>query len=219
MLILNKKIVACFIISLLCSFFYSNELNNKDNEFERICNKLSKNVLFRGDFELEQFSAKTQRKIISSGNFTLSSQDGIIWFTTKPINSVMAVTDSFIVQQMKGKRRKIDGSKNKTFSQMANIISALFTGKYDVISKDFTIDFNSEKKNNLTYWKAKLVSNNSTLKSYIKEINISGFESKNSSFISEIELIQFNDDKSTYRLNNQKVIDTLNDDEKQYFEK
>lgn len=216
---MKKNILFLIIIGFLaCSFLYSNE-QSKNDEFQNICINLSKNKLIRGDFELEQFSFKTKNKVVSSGNFTLSSDNGIIWFTTNPINSVMAVTDSYIIQEIRGKKRKIDGSKNKTFEEMAKIISSLFVGNYDVISEDFNIEYGLEKKGDINFWSAKLVSKNSTLASYIREVNISGTHSKNSAFIENIELILFNNDKSIYRLKNQKVIDNLSNNEKQYFEK
>ena len=60
------------------------------------------------------------------------------------------------------------------------IISSLFVGNYDVISEDFNIEYGLEKKGDINFWSAKLVSKNSTLASYIKEVNISGTHSKNS---------------------------------------
>lgn len=188
------------------------------DDFSRICSKLSKMNIVRGEFDLEQYSKKADRKVVSSGDYTISAEDGIIWFTKKPVKSVMAVTKEFMVQEMNGKQRKIDGSKNPTFSNMANVISSLFTGKYEEINRDFTVECKYIETTNFG-WSIKLTPKDSTIASYIKEINITVDELYEDCQIFEIKMEMFNGDSSTYRLKNQVLTDNLTSDEAKYFEK
>ena len=210
-----KKIFVLLFAGIFINLnFYAQEENI---DFKKVCDGLAKNRLIRGDFELSQYIKKTGKELKSSGVFVLSADDGIIWFTEKPVSTVMAVTKNYMIQEINGKKRKIDGSKNPTFMETAKVISAMFTGDYEKITESFDVHYKIEKQDNVFVWKAVLTPNDKTLASYFKAVEISGTKSGENTFLTRFSHIQFNDDITTYRLKNQAVIDNLTDNERQYF--
>lgn len=211
-----KKLTAALIISTisLCGIFAQQK-----NDFEKICTGLSKSKIVRGDFEQTQTVKKTARSVKSSGKFTISADDGMIWFTEVPVKSVMAVTKTFMVQEMNGRKRKIDGSKNPTFTNMANVISSLFTGNYEEINKNFEVTCVKDE-NTKSGWIITLTPTDKTISSYIKEITVTAVQAQGgNTYLTHITMISFSEDTTSYELKNQVVTDTLTTDEAKYFEK
>lgn len=209
-----KKIFSLVLLSgILLS---SNIFARRIDAFQSICFKLSKDKIVKGDFILAQKSAKTQKTINSSGTYTLSQQDGIIWFTEKPVKSVMVMMNDKIVQEMRGQKRVMDGKQNETFKGIANVISAIFSGRYDEIKTKFEIVEKSSAENVFEF---ELVPTDKTIAAYLKNVSIKARITDNGAEISEFTIIQFNDDEKKYVLSGQTKPDSLTESEKQYFEK
>lgn len=216
---ITKTAIFSILMTMNFAFAFSETSTTfENNEFSKICKSLSKNKIIKGDFELIQKSQKASKQINSSGKYTISCDDGIIWFTEKPIQSVMVVTKTYIIQENKGKVRKTDGSKNSTFTNIAQIISSLFTGNYEEITKNFQIDFFPELENEQN-WNAMLTPKDKTIATYMQKISVGGTFANNFATIALIELIQNNGDSSMYVLKNQVVTDNLTSNEAKYFEK
>lgn len=209
----NKKI---FSIALLFGIFLSaNLFADRIDRFQFVCIKLSEDKIVRGDFTLEQKSAKTGKTISSSGIYTLSQQDGIIWFNEKPVKSVMVMMNDKIVQEMRGQKRVMDGKQNETFKGIANVISAIFTGRYEEIKTKFEIVEKSSAENVFEF---ELVPTDKTIAAYLKNVSIKARITDNGAEIGEFTIIQFNDDEKKYVLSGQTKPDSLTESEKQYFE-
>lgn len=209
-----KKIFSLVLLSgILLS---SNIFAERADSFQSICFKLSKDKIVKGNFILAQKSAKTQKTINSSGTYTLSQQDGIIWFTEKPVKSVMVMMNDKIVQEMRGQKRVMDGKQNETFKGIANVISAIFTGRYEEIKAKFEIVEKSSAENVFEF---ELVPTDKTIAAYLKNVSIKARITDNGAEISEFTIIQFNDDEKKYVLSGQTKPDSLTESEKQYFEK
>lgn len=214
---LKKIITSILTFTVALAGIFAQQ--NSSDEFNRICTKLSDTRIVRGDFEQIQTVKKTGRTVKSSGKYTISAEDGIIWFTEVPVKSVMAVTKTYMIQEMNGRQRKTDGSKNPTFTNMANVISALFTGNQEEIMNSFNVECipDSEKA---YAWKIKLSPTDKTISSYIKEISLTAINPpKKKCIISEMIMVTFAGDSTTYELYNQELTDNLNSDEAKYFEK
>ena len=96
-----KKIFVLLFAGIFVNLnFYAQEENI---DFKKVCDGLAKNRLIRGDFELSQYIKKTGKELKSSGVFVLSADDGIIWFTEKPVSTVMAVKKNYMIKEIKGK--------------------------------------------------------------------------------------------------------------------
>lgn len=209
-----KKITAILFTAVIA---LSGTFAQQNQDFIKICKKLSQSKIVRGDFEQIQTSSKTGRTVNSSGTYTISADDGMIWFTEVPVKQIMAVTKTYMIQEINGRQRKTDGSKNPTFTHMANVISSLFTGNYEEISRNFEVKCESDG-GKVPVYTITLTPSDKTIASYIKQIKVEAVDSKNS-YIREITMITVSDDSTTYRLKNQVVTDNLNSDEAKYFEK
>lgn len=209
-----KKIFSLVLLNgiLLSSNLFAMKLDM----FQFICSKLAKDKIVKGDFTLAQKSAKTQKTINSSGTYTLSQQDGIIWFTEKPVKSVMVMMNDKIVQEMRGQKRVMDGKQNETFKGIANVISAIFTGRYEEIKNKFEV---VQKKSSDGVFEFELVPTDKTIAAYLKNVSIKARITDNGVEISEFTIIQFNDDEKKYVLSGQTKPNSLTESEKQYFEK
>ena len=214
---LKKFAASSFILIMAAGSLFAQQ--KQKDQFSTICKQLSKSKIIRGDFEQTQKNAKTGRSVNSFGKYTISAEDGMIWFTEIPVKSVMAVTKTYMIQEIKGRQRKIDGSKNPTFTHMADVISSLFTGKYEEINNNFEVKCVAKEETNFG-WEITLTPKDNTISSYIKEISVDCILLPSGECqITNMKMITFTDDSTTYRLNNQVVTDNLNSDEAKYFEK
>lgn len=211
------KIKKYLIVMISILFGIQGIFADSSSDFKQLCAKLSKVNIVRGEFELSQFVKKNNRNVNSSGKYTISAKDGMIWFTESPVQSVMAVTKEYIVQDNKGRQRKMDGSKNPTFAHMAEAISSLFTGKYEEIYHNFDVEC-SLTENSKSVWNIILTPKDKTIASYISKIQIQLNDLSGGCHITQIIMVTINGDSSTYRLKNQVLTDNLNSDEAKYFE-
>ncbi len=219
MMNMNAKIIRKLIgttLVLTAAIFSAPESHAQHMEFKEISNILSKTDYARGEFTLTKVNGKTGRSMKSSGNYTLSKADGMIWFTKKPVESVMAVSKTAMVQEVRGKRTRIDASENKTFMQIADMTAAVFRGDYDGISKSFNIEYTADDEN----WKAVLLPKDGTVAAAIEKVIIAGSygNSEMQAGLHIFEITQADGSKSNYELKNQVAIDKLTADEKAFFE-
>ena len=220
------KKIAAFITGLfLCAGLFA-----QSDEFKKFCRENAKSKMVRGDFELVQYNEKkkdTKRK--SEGNFTLSVDDGIIWFTKKPVEVIQIMTDTKITQYVRGKKKVIDGKDNPTFLSIAKITASLFSGDYDEIEKNFEIEcgyiLNSVYNGKTEYDVVLTPKKDSAVSSYIKKIQlIICFEDMpqndkdfKACYISELTIADAAGNVSSYILKNQRETDSLTGDEQKYF--
>ena len=210
-----KKI---FSLVLLSGIFLSTNIfaDNKD-VFQSVCVKLSEDKIVRGNFSLAQKSAKTGKTINSSGTYTLSQEDGIIWFTEKPVKSAMVMMNDKIIQEMRGQKKVMDGKQNETFKGIANVISAIFTGRYDEIKAKFEINWKEDSSGKII--DVELIPVDKMIAAYLKKVNIKAQLTDKGAEINEFTILQFNDDEKKYVLSGQMKTNSLTESEKQYFEK
>ena len=220
------KKIAAFITGLfLCVGLFA-----QSDEFKKFCRENAKSKMVRGDFELVQYNEKKKdAKRKSEGNFTLSVEDGIIWFTKKPVEVTQVMTDTKISQYVRGKKKVIDGKDNQTFLSIAKITASLFSGDYDEIEKNFEIEvfavdycYESGRED----FEVELTpKKDSAIVTFIKKVNLSicvyddNAEAKGykTCYISEFSMTDSGGGISQYTLNNQIETDTLNADEQKYF--
>ncbi|MCR5613030.1 hypothetical protein [Treponema sp.] len=212
-----KRTLAVLTLALAAvSPFYAQQ---SPISFKTICTNLAKHPYIRGDFELNQYLHITKKSINSSGKFTLSSNDGIIWFAEKPIKTVSAVTKKFFIQEINGHLKKFDGEKIPVFTDVANVISAMFTGDFETLEKNFIIDYTAEAEGKTIIWRATLTPKDKTISKFLKAVEVGGTSTAANSTVEVFNIIQLNGDRSDYLLINQVLTDNLSEDECKYFEK
>ncbi len=180
------------------------------SSLESALSLLAKNKIQRGDFSLKKYSFKTERTINSSGTFVISSENGIIWFTQKPIVSVQAMTkNTAITKNSRGKISKIDGSENPVFLETASLTAAIFNGDISTIKEKCECEFSNEKNN----WTLSLKPKDKSISAVLEKIIVLACDKK----ITSIKMLHTTGDFSEYELRNHKFADTLNDDETALF--
>ena len=183
---------------------------SSEKEFATVCESISAHSVQKGTFIQTKHVSKLNRDLVSSGTYIISQKDGILWNTQKPFPSVMAVSQSGIMQtNASGKKTKLDAKGNATFQQFSAVISSVFQGNADMLREHFTIYFDGDQKN----WTTALVPKEATLRRMISHIQMNGSDS-----IQSIIMTEENGDSVRYQFEQQTYAETLSDAEKSYFE-
>lgn len=226
MKLIRKCAILFFAAVSVCSVYAQNTQNGQKNEaaqftFDDVCASLASHSCTKGDFTQTKTLSKLHRSFTSSGKFIISSQQGIVWQTLKPYQSTSALTKSGIIQiAADGTKSVMDASSNRTFTDISEVISSVFTGKSDVLKKSFTVSFSATENgiNSASSWKAVLVPVDATIASFMKQITLAG-KSKETVSMDEIKIDETSGDVITYSLLNQQYAEYLTDKEKSFFEK
>ncbi len=179
--------------------------------FEKVCQKISDRPIVTGNFEQTKILAKLQRQIKSSGTFIISAEDGLLWKTTKPFPSAMAITDSAIIQTSKsGNKSVLDSSGNETFEKMSKIISSVFKGDAKTLEENFEIYFMGTSSN----WTMELLPLDESLSAVIQSIFVAGDSTIKSVWLKENE-----SNSVRYEFSAHNFPTALSPEEKSYFSK
>ena len=201
-----KKI--CFMLAagtilLSASVFAQTETLSLD----LICNIIASHNVTEGNFVQKKHSAKDGRNLVSTGTFVFS-KEAIILNTTTPIASKMGITAmGLITENANGQRRFIDNSENSTFTSIAYIIGAMFTGNKDALENYFTCQFSGTPKS----WSLVLSPKDVTIAATITSLEIKGSSSTISGFV-----MKLGGNTTTITLSNQTYKDSLSDEHKKF---
>ena len=183
---------------------------------DNVFSSLTENKVTTGDFVQEKSSAKIKRPLKSSGNF-IFSEDGIVWKTTKPFPSTMAVTkDSIIQTGADGKKSVIDASANDTFKTVSSTLTSLFSGNRSELEKHFTI---KNFKADSAAWEMVLTPKDATVASALKQVTLSGAVKSSKTSLDGMVSEKSDTEKTKFTFANQVYKQALSADEKALFQK
>ncbi len=183
---------------------------------DNVFSSLTENKVTTGDFVQEKSSAKIKRPLKSSGNF-IFSEDGIVWKTTKPFPSTMAVTkDSIIQTSADGKKNVIDASANDTFKTVSSTLTSLFSGNRSELEKHFTI---KNFKADSAAWEMVLTPKDATVASALKQVTLSGAVKSSKTSLDGMVSEKSDTEKTKFTFANQVYKQALSADEKAFFQK
>ena len=167
-----KKILALAVtVALAATSLVSAQSKDTPAALNEVCANIAKNKISKGNFNQTKMIKKIKREIKSSGTFVIAVEDGILWKTQKPIASSMAITKSGIVQtSAQGKKSVMASGGNATFEQVSSLITSLFDGNADALTKNFDIEFIGDASD----WNANLVPKDSSVKGFISQIEMAG---------------------------------------------
>ena len=179
------------------------------NTFNAACANLAEKPIVKGNFVQEKYLNRLNRSLKSSGNFIIAAEKGMVWETLLPFPSTMVLGNDFIVQSRPdGQRSVLSAQGNESFTQMADVISTVFTGQSQGLLKNFEVYFLGSVSN----WNLGLLPRNSIISSFAMKITISG-----DSAIRSIRIFEQNGDIITYTLSNHSYPAELNEHEKAFF--
>lgn len=158
------------------------------------------------DFEETKHVSVLKNSSISSGVFKFKSQK-LLWQYTSPKKSAMLFTGNTMkVRNDKGKTTSFDLNKNKRFRQLQQLMMSSYTG--DLFDEtNFTIQY---FKDNVQKW-AVLTPKNKDMSKHIKQVTFWFKNGENT--VSEIKIVEGNNDYSIIKLLNKKPNASINDNE------
>jgi len=170
---------------------------------------LAQKPIIKGNFEQQKYLNRFDRSLMSSGNFIIAAEQGMVWETLKPFPSTMILGKNFIMQSRPdGRKSVLSAQGNETFSQMADVISFVFSGQSQGLLENFDVYFLGSVSN----WNIGLLPRNSVFASFVMKITMSG-----DSAIRNIRLFEQSGDVITYTLSNHSYPAGLNTHEEALF--
>ena len=177
--------------------------------FDAVSVNLAERPLIKGNFTQEKYLNRFNRSLMSSGNFIIATEQGMVWETLQPFPSTMVMGSDFILQSRPdGRMSVLSAQGNETFTQMANVLSSVFSGQSHRLLENFEVYFSG----NVSDWNMGLLPLDSALTSFITRITMNG-----DSAIRSIRIFEPNGDIITYTLSNHSFPARLNDHEEAFF--
>jgi len=177
--------------------------------FNATCAKLAEKSIVKGNFVQEKYLNRLDRSLISSGNFIIAAGQGMVLETVLPFPSTMILGRDFVVQSRPdGQKSVLSAKGNETFIQLADVMSAVFSGQSQGLLENFDVYF----LGSVSDWNIGLLPRNRIIASFAMKITMSG-----DSAIRSIRIFEQNGDTITYTLSNHNYPTELNDHEKAFF--
>jgi hypothetical protein len=176
----------------------------------------------KGNFEQEKIISRLNRSLVSSGNFIITAQLGMVWETLKPFPSTMVLGKDYLVQfRPAGQKTVLSAQGNETFTGMAEVLSAVFSGNSRGLLDNFEIYFNGGGSN----WEMALVPLEKAIASFAAKILMKGdmslqataLAAQQAAAIKSIVIYEQNGDSITYALSNHSYPAELSAAEKNLF--
>ena len=186
--------------------------------FKITCARLAEHPFIKGDFEQEKMLKRHNRPLKSSGNFIIAAEMGMVWITVEPFPSTLTLGKDYLIQYRPsarsserdgGQRTVLSARGNETFLRMAEVLSALFSGRSQGLLDNFEIFYTSGGGT----WELGLSPRDGVLDSFAEKIIMKG-----DTVIKSIHLYQQNGDSVHYILSNHSYPAELNAHEKTFFD-
>ena len=187
----------------------------QDCDLDSVCRSLTAHEVTAGSFVMKRRIASLPRELASSGSFVICG-GGIAWNTTSPIQTLLAVTEDRIIQQLPdGSRNVMDGAGNQTFRSIAATLSSLFSGDRDALEESFHVAFSSSGGS----WTMTLRPKDSGIAAVMPRIIMEGrlAQEGGESFLNGLTIEEDGGGRISYSFFDQEHRDSLTDHEKAYF--
>ena len=177
--------------------------------FNKTSTRLAENPIVRGNFEQERVLSRFNRSLESSGNFIIAADLGMLWETLQPFPSALALGKDYLIQSRPGGQRAVLSAQgNETFLRLAEVISAVFSGRTQGLMDNFEVYYSGSTLD----WEMGLIPRDRTIASFAVRITMKGGAEIRSILINEQ-----NGDTITYTLSNHSYPPELTVHEKFFF--
>ncbi|GHV95877.1 hypothetical protein AGMMS50293_21970 [Spirochaetia bacterium] len=186
--------------------------------YTALCAELSSHPVIKGSFEQTKTIRRLNRSLVSRGEFLIAAEHGMVWITSAPFPSTMAVGRDFIIQSVPGgSKTKLDAGGNETFLSLADTISAIFTGNVQRLREQFDNYFTESRTADGTVWTLGLAPRESAVRLFAERIILSGGAGGKSAAIRSITIYERGGDSVSYTLWDHRFPAALEADEQAYF--
>ena len=210
----SRKIFLCliFVVSLVWAeedVFRHPLAAQGMTTFNSISANLAQNPIITGNFVQEKYLSRLGRSLRSTGNFIITAKQGMVWETLRPFPSTMVLGNDFILQSRPdGRASVLSAQGNETFTQMAAVLSSVFSGQSKRLLENFEVYFSGSVSN----WNIGLLPRDSIIASFVTKITMNGDLT-----IRSIRIFEPNNDVITYSLSNHSYPTALNAHEEAFF--
>ena len=167
---------------------------------EQVAELLAKEKVVHGMFKMEKSSAASKKVLNSNGFFVISSDNGIIWKTLKPVKGIHVMARDFSVSMTpSGKRTKMDASENPIYMQMARLTCALWTNDLATLKELADVEFKSDEKG----WQLEIFPKDETIKMLLDKILVAGYCVEDLAVATQITTFLKNGSRVSYYMANQ----------------
>ncbi len=203
--------LAGFVTALLL-LFTASLATAQDCDLDSVCRSLTEYEATTGSFVMKRNIASVNRELSSSGDFIICGE-GIAWNTTKPLQTLLAVTEDKIIQRLPdGSKNIMDGSGNQTFKSIASTLSSLFSGDRAALEENFSVAFSASGSD----WTMTLRPKDSSVASVMTSIIMEG-SGREETFLNSLVLQEKGGGRISYLFSEQRHRDSLDEHEKAYF--
>lgn len=209
MFTMKRKIFCAFITLCFGGMIFASSL-------ESVCEGLASHPYTTGNFTQVKTMKANGRSLKSSGTF-IFGLDGIMWNTTKPFPSTLAVSKTQIIQTAAdGSTSIIKAEDNEIFGSVANTLTAVFSNDLTLLKANFNVDF---KDLGGGKWRINLTPKDATILAVMKSLALEGTEgtSKTEPSLDTIIMTEASENTITYNFTDQKYPKELTPDEKAFF--
>ena len=177
--------------------------------FNSTSGRLAEHPIVRGNFEQEKILSRLNRSLMSSGNFIIAVELGMVWDTLKPFPSTLALGKDYLVQSRPGGQKAVLSAQgNETFIRLADVISAVFSGRTQRLLDNFEVYYLGSASD----WELGLLPKDKAIASFAARITMKG-----DSAIRSILINEQNGDSITYVMSNHSYPSELAPHEKSFF--
>jgi hypothetical protein len=189
-------------------FRYPLEAKNTD-AFTTTCARLAEHPFITGNFEQEKYLSRLDRSLKSSGAFIITADMGMVWDTAKPFPSTLTLGKDYLIQSRPGGQKTVLGAQgNETFIRMAEVLSAVFSGRSQGLLDNFEVYYSGSP----AAWELGLSPREKAIGSFAEKIIMRG-----DTAIKSIMIYEQSGDTIRYILSNHRYPAELSAHEKDYF--
>lgn len=163
--------------------------------------------ILRSDFKQIKTIVGMQKDLFSSGRIIYAKDRGFYFEIKAPFAVTYIFTKKGLMQIEDGKKDIIPAEQQAFFHEFSRILQSIFSGRYEELSKHFTIYFTHEGKK----WSLGLRPLNSVVSGVIKEITVTGGNNAET-----ITFTEKSGDSTRMQLSNN-TSSALTNDEENYF--
>ena len=173
------------------------------------CASLSEHPIVKGSFEQEKVLSRLNRSLKSSGYFIIDAAQGMVWDTIEPFASTLVLGKDYLAQGRPGVQKTVlSAAGNETFIRMAEVISAVFSGRSQELLDNFEVFYSGAP----AAWELGLLPIDKAITSFAGRITMAG-----DSAIRSITVYEQNGDAIKYFLHNHNYPKNLSIHEKTFF--
>lgn len=199
-----KVLMACALFCLSSGHAFSMTPLQQNEVVAKINSAVSNMKSMRCTFTQTKYIALLSDRMESQGEMYYTQPGKLRWEYTNPYKYLFVFNGTKVYMGNQSKKDVVDTGTNKMFKEVARIMMNTVTGKVLTNASDFSVSVSD----NTTSWVVTLVPKKKDLKQLFFKIEMSF--NKSNLMITELNLIEKNNDRTTIKFTNVHTNTTIN---------